>query len=87
LPYRIEVRRVAEKQLLDLDDKTYRAVSKTIEGLATKPRPAGVKKIVGAELWRVRVGNYRVVYQITDQDKKVTIVRVVKRDERTYEGL
>ena len=87
MPYRIEVRRVAEKQLLDLDKKVYQSISELIEGLAINPRPMGLKKLVGTELWRVRAGNYRVVYQIVDQEKRVIVVRAAKRDERTYEGL
>jgi mRNA interferase RelE/StbE len=51
-----------------------------IEGLAAQPRPSGAKKLQGAQqLWRIRVGGYRVVYAVDDRQRIVDIVRIRHR--------
>ncbi len=51
-----------------------------IDGLATDPRPSGCKKLRGyKDLWRIRLGDYRVVYIINDDRKTVSITRVAHR--------
>ena len=50
--------------------------------LATDPRPTGCRKLVGSENdWRIRVGNYRVIYEIADEVRIVRIVRVRHRKD------
>lgn len=85
--YHIQVRRAAQKQLDELDDKEFKVVAGVICSLEKNPRPARVKKLSGSNFWRVRVGRYRIVYTIDDQNLVVTIVRVAKRTESTYRGL
>ena len=56
-----------------------------IRSLAGEPRPQGVRKIRGAEkACRIRVGNYRVVYDVYDTDNLVLILQVARRSETTY---
>jgi len=56
-----------------------------VRNLAKKPRPQGVRKIKGADnVYRIRVGNYRVVYDVYDSDKLVLILLVTRRSETTY---
>jgi len=56
-----------------------------IRSLAENPRPQGVRKIRGAEkAYRIRVGNYRVVYDVYDSDNLVLILQVARRSETTY---
>ena len=56
-----------------------------VRNLAKKPRPQGVRKIKGADnAYRIRVGNYRVVYDVYDSDKLVLILLVTRRSETTY---
>lgn len=50
-----------------------------IRGLAGTPRPAGVKKLSGRESWRIRIGDYRVIYEIDDQRVIVTVVAIGHR--------
>lgn len=58
-----------------------------IEGLATEPRPAGVKRLVGPnDLWRVRVGGFRIVYRIEERALLVLVVRIGHRRE-VYRGM
>ena len=56
-----------------------------VRNLAKKPRPQGVRKKKGADnVYRIRVGNYRVVYDVYDSDKLVLILLVTRRSETTY---
>jgi mRNA interferase RelE/StbE len=58
-----------------------------IRSLADNPRPYKVRKIEGAErAYRVRVGDYRVVYEIYDKERLVLIIQVARRMEATYRG-
>lgn len=58
---------------------------KAITNLAGEPRPKGVKKIKGRKMsYRIRVGNYRVVYEVYDNDKLVLILQIIRRSETTY---
>jgi len=57
----------------------------SVSGLAEEPRPQGVRKIKGEEkAYRIRVGNYRVVYDVYDNDNLVLILQVARRSETTY---
>ena len=56
-----------------------------VRSLAENPRPQGVRKIKGTEkAYRIRVGNYRVVYYVYDGDNLVLILQVARRSETTY---
>jgi len=62
-------------------------IAGAIDRLANTPRPSGCKKLRGADLWRLRLGRYRVVYAIDDEAGTVIVVKVALRREGTYEGL
>jgi mRNA interferase RelE/StbE len=85
--YKIELRRVAQKQLDQLPEPDDKAIVKIISSLAQKPRPLRVKKLADSGLWRIRVKKYRVVYAIDDEAQMVTIVRIARRREDTYKSL
>jgi mRNA interferase RelE/StbE len=85
--YKIELRRVAQKQLDQLPEREYKAIAEIISSLAQKPRPLRVKKLADSGLWRIRVRKYRVVYAIDDEAQMVTIVRIARRREDTYKSL
>lgn len=56
-----------------------------IESLVNEPRPYGVQKIRGEErVYRIRLGNYRVIYEVYDKENVVLILRVLRRSETTY---
>ncbi len=60
--------------------KIQRKISTKIEALASDPRPAGCRKLRGADdIYRVRVGDYRVLYQVSDDELLVLVVSVRKR--------
>ena len=80
MTHRIEVAPAAVRQLKKLDPSARRRVQAAIEILAEEPRPAGAKKLVGeVDLWRVRTGDYRVVYSIDDGVLLVFVVAVGHR--------
>lgn len=65
--YSVRFVRSARKELEALPDTAINRIFPRIEALANNPRPAGCKKLRGArDLWRIRIGNYRVIYQIED---------------------
>jgi mRNA interferase RelE/StbE len=85
--YKIELRRIAQKQLDVVGGRDYQAVARAISSLEQEPRPPRVKKLALSGLWRIRVGRYRVVYAIDDKQGLVTVVGVTKRAEDTYKRL
>ncbi|MCH7664512.1 MAG: type II toxin-antitoxin system RelE/ParE family toxin [Acidobacteria bacterium] len=73
------VLRRAQKELARLPKDSYERVRDRIRALAEDPRPPGCLKLVGREGWRLRVGNYRVVYEIDDAEEKITVLHVGHR--------
>ena len=90
MTYRIEVAPAAVRQLRKLDLPARRRVQAAIELLADQPRPPGAMKLAGGEgEWRVRTGDYRVVYEIRDEIRdEVLVVLVVAVGHRreVYRG-
>jgi mRNA interferase RelE/StbE len=85
--YEIRLRRAAQKELDAISGRDYKMLARAISSLEQNPRPPGVKKLADSGLWRVRIGHYRIVYAIDDENKLVTVVRVARRKEGTYKGL
>ena len=84
--YEVVLSPKAEKQLDELPTPLRRRITEAIEGLESKPRPHGVKKLTGAEnLWRIRVGDYRIVYTIEDDRLIVLVVKIGHR-RKIYRG-
>ncbi|MBI2917911.1 MAG: type II toxin-antitoxin system RelE/ParE family toxin [Chloroflexi bacterium] len=79
MPYTVRVRRRPRRTMVQLPPDDYRRVRAALAALAEEPRPVGVAKVRGNELWRIRVGDYRVVYYINDQSQEVVVVRAEHR--------
>ena len=80
--YRIEFAPRARKKFLKLPRDVQERLRPRIDALATDPRPAGVTKLKGAEdLYRIRVGDYRIVYQIRDEALLVLVIETGHRRE------
>ena len=77
--YTITILRRAQKELSTLPPKPYVRVCDAISGLADQPRPPGAKKLSGREGWRIRVGSYRVVYEISDPAHLITVMHIGHR--------
>lgn len=82
MTYRIHVAPAALRQLRKLDPQARRRVQAAIELLAGEPRPPGSRKLAGGDgEWRVRTGDYRIVYEVHDQTLVVLVVAVGHRRE------
>ena len=80
MTYRIEIAPAAVRQLRKLDPTARRRVQAAIELLADQPRPSGATKLVGGDgEWRVRTGDYRIVYEVHDDVLLVLVVAVGHR--------
>lgn len=80
--YSLEIKQSAQKELDALDDTLFARIDRKILALADSPRPAGCKKLKGYKNhWRIRVGEWRVVYLIDDTAKVVSVTRVAHRRE------
>jgi len=85
-PYRIVVTPAAARDLASLtrrppDKHLLARIDTAILGLAQIPRPPGSIKLQGADLWRIVVGDYRVIYAIDDEQRVITAARVRHRRE------
>lgn len=82
MAYRVRVSKHVQKQLDDLPQAAYERVRSVIHGLGANPRPVGVKKLKGyTDTYRVRVGNYRIVYEIDDGAQEVRLKTVADRKD------
>jgi mRNA interferase RelE/StbE len=77
--YEVLILRRAQKELADLPKVAYERLRDAVLALAENPRPAGCTKLVGREGWRIRSGDYRVIYEINDTEQKVTVLHVGHR--------
>ncbi|PYU16398.1 MAG: type II toxin-antitoxin system mRNA interferase toxin, RelE/StbE family [Acidobacteria bacterium] len=71
----------AKKQLSDLPIQQLTIADTKIEGLRKDPRPVGCKKLAERQGWRIRFGDYRILYKIDDANKTVTVTDVGHRRE------
>jgi mRNA interferase RelE/StbE len=80
--YSVVINSSAQKELDALDDTVFRRIDRKILALAENPRPAGCKKLKGyRDQWRIRIGDWRVVYFVDDSAKRVSVTRVAHRRE------
>ena len=86
--YQVEFSPAARRETRRLADRDVRRIREAIRGLAETPRPVGSVKMTGfATVWRIRVGRFRIVYEINEEDRHLAVLRVALRNERTYRGL
>lgn len=79
--YQIEFTKEASKQLKKLPKEEQARIQTKIDGLVDNPRPDGVVKLKGLESYRIRVGSYRVVYDIFDEVLVISIIQVGHRKD------
>ena len=79
MSYTVLILRRAQKELARLPSGVYERVRDAIRALGQNPRPAGCLKLTGREGWRIRVGNYRVIYEVDDEQQSVTVLHVGHR--------
>ena len=81
---RVELAPAAQRQLRRLPPGDAARLRGPILVLAIEPRPPGAVKLAGTELWRLRVGDLRVIYLIHDSSGLVIVLKVARRSESTY---
>jgi mRNA interferase RelE/StbE len=79
--YTIRILRRAQKALARLPKKDYERVRDAIRALGENPRPPGARKLTDREGWRIRVGPYRVIYEIDDANRGVTVLDIGHRGD------
>jgi mRNA interferase RelE/StbE len=80
--YNVLLRPAAERERQKLPPEVRPRVNQALLALEDEPRPHGVTKLAGyANRWRVRVSDYRVIYQIDDHAQEITILRIAHRRE------
>ncbi len=79
--YQVFILRSAQQALARLSKPNYMRVKDAIEALSQDPRPPGCKKLVNRDGWRIRVGDYRVIYEIDDPRRVVTVLHVGHRSD------
>ena len=85
--YRLSIKPSARKELVAVATKKDRQrIVRLIQSLAEEPRPPGCQKLSGYDRYRVRQGNYRILYQIQDNELIIVVVRIGPRRE-IYRGL
>ena len=87
MKYKVIIKPSAEKDLLNLPRRDYDKVRIRIGALVENPRPYGVIHLKTKDNYRIRVGNYRVIYKINDEIRLVEVLKVPRRNEGTYKGL
>ena len=80
--YRVELTRTAEKQLRRVAQRSRARLVEAMQALADAPRPRGARKLEGYEaVYRIRVGQYRIVYEVIDERIVVIVLKVGHRKE------
>ncbi len=77
--YTITISRTAQRQLDNLPDSDAEKLIVSIQGLARNPRPSGYKKLKGRDGYRIRKGNYRIIYQIFDSILIIDVIAIGHR--------
>ena len=77
--YRIEIKRSAGKELESIAERDQARIVERIRSLAENPRPPQAKKLSGEEKYRIRQGDYRILYQIHDEVITVVVVKIGHR--------
>lgn len=79
--YSIEISRSAQKQLAKINNPFFDAITEKVIALKTNPRPQGCKKLKGNESWRIRVADYRIIYEIYDNILQIIVIEIDHRKQ------
>jgi mRNA interferase RelE/StbE len=79
--YNLQIKRSAEKELRRLPKADIRRIAQRIERLASDPHPAGCEKLFGDEGYRIRQGDYRILYRVEEERRIVEVYKIGHRRE------
>ena len=77
--YKVFILRKIQKELSKIAGKLYEQIKIAIYKLAENPRPTGCRKLTGRNGWRIRIGEYRIIYEIDDKQKTITVLHIGHR--------
>lgn len=81
MPYLVKLKRSAEKELEHLPEKIHDRIVAALIALKNNPLPVGAKKLHGREGYRIRVGDYKILYVVDDSKQKIEVFSVAHRHE------
>ncbi len=81
MSFKISIKKSAQKELAKLPVEEYERIRDDIRALGENPRPPGSKKLKGREGWRIRAGDYRVIFEIDETGKTITVLHVGARKD------
>lgn len=81
MKYTVQIERTAQKQLKKISSPFAKTIAEKILSLETNPRPPGCIKLSGRETWRIRVGDYRIIYNIFDTILQVLVIDIDHRKQ------
>nr|VFJ75174.1 MAG: mRNA interferase RelE/StbE [Candidatus Kentron sp. FW] len=81
MSYSIDIQRSARKSLAGISQPHRTRIIERIRQLADNPRPPSCKKLIGRDAWRIRIGSYRVLYEIHDDRLVILVVSIGHRRE------
>ncbi len=80
--YEVYLERSAERDLKKLPSEAFHRIIPNLKALADNPKPPGCRKIMGSKNdWRIRIGAYRIIYEVDEQAKAVKVMRIRHRRE------
>ncbi len=81
MSYSINIKRSAQKSLAGIVQPHRSKIIEQIQSLTDNPRPVTCKKLTGRKAWRIRIGAYRVIYEVNDNQLVVLIVNIAHRSK------
>ena len=81
MSYRIYIEKSAQKTLSKIPVSDQDKIIETIKNFSANPRPPGVKKLSNRDAWRIRIGNYRIIYEIEDNRLIVIVINIGHRKD------
>ena len=81
MTYTVDILRSAQKQLAKIDRQDQSRIISAMRALADDPHPAGSRKLSGRLAWRIRIGTYRVIYEVYEDPLRVLVVTIGHRGE------
>ena len=82
--YEVELTKRAHHELNKLSLKEQDSIEAALDRLTANPRPTGIRKIYG-NIYRIRIGDWRIIYAVFDKDRLALAGRIVRRSEDTYD--
>ena len=81
MKYKLFIEKAALKELSRITHKDQSRIISAIKNLSKNLRPTGVKKLTGRDAWRIRIGSYRIIYEIQDDNFNILVVHIGHRKD------